>query len=42
MAIEDSESELMISTKDLEAVLIIKDGGYTSPERLLKGSVQKA
>jgi hypothetical protein len=41
VAIEGSKSELMISTEDLETVLIIKDGGHTSPERLLKGSVQK-
>ena len=32
VAIEGRESELMISTEDLEAALINEDGGYTSPE----------
>lgn len=31
IAIDSCESELMISTEDLEAVLINADGGYTSP-----------
>ena len=35
VAIEGRESELMISTEDLEAVLINEDGGYTSPEARL-------
>ena len=35
VAIEGYESELMISTEDLEAVLINEDGGYTSPEARL-------
>ena len=35
VAIEGCESELMISTEDLEAVLIDEDGGYTSPEARL-------
>jgi len=32
VAIEGYGSELMISTEDLEVVLIDEDGGYTSPE----------
>ena len=35
VAIEGYESALMISTEDLEAVLINEDGGYTSPEARL-------
>ena len=35
VAIEGYESELTISTEDLEAVLINEDGGYTSPEARL-------
>ena len=35
VAIEGYGSELMISTEDLEAVLINEDGGYTSPEARL-------
>lgn len=35
VAIEGSKSELMISTEDLEAVLINEDGGYFSPEARL-------
>ena len=35
VAIEGRESELMISTENLEAVLINEDGGYTSPEARL-------
>jgi len=35
VAIEGFESELMISTEDLEAVLVNEDGGYTSPEARL-------
>ena len=35
VAIEGRESELMISTEDLETVLINEDGGYTSPEARL-------
>ena len=35
VAIEGRESALMISTEDLEAVLINEDGGYTSPEARL-------
>ena len=35
IAIDSCESELMISTEDLEAVLINGDGGYTSPEARL-------
>ena len=35
VAIEGYESELMISTENLEAVLINEDGGYTSPEARL-------
>lgn len=35
VAIEGRKSELMISTEDLEAVLINEDGGYTSPEARL-------
>lgn len=35
VAIEGSKSELMISTEDLEAVLINEDGGYSSPEARL-------
>ena len=34
-AIEGYESELIISTEDLEAVLINEDGGYSSPEARL-------
>ncbi|MBR3246081.1 MAG: hypothetical protein IKF90_25830 [Parasporobacterium sp.] len=36
IAIEGYESALMISTEDLEAVLINEDGGYTSPEARLR------
>jgi hypothetical protein len=35
VAIEGYGSELMISTEDLEAVLINEDGGYSSPEARL-------
>ena len=35
VAIKGYESELMISTEDLEALLINEDGGYTSPEARL-------
>ena len=35
VAIAGYESELMISTEDLEAVLINEDGGYSSPEARL-------
>ena len=35
VAIVGYESALMISTEDLEAVLINEDGGYTSPEARL-------
>ena len=35
VAIVGRESELMIFTEDLEAVLINEDGGYTSPEARL-------
>ena len=35
VAIKGYESELMISTEDLEAALINEDGGYTSPEARL-------
>ena len=35
VAIKGYEFELMISTEDLEAVLINEDGGYTSPEARL-------
>ena len=35
VAITGYESALMISTEDLEAVLINEDGGYTSPEARL-------
>ena len=35
VVIEGYVSELMISTEDLEAVLINEDGGYTSPEARL-------
>ena len=35
VAIAGYGSELMISTEDLEAVLINEDGGYTSPEARL-------
>ena len=35
VAIEGYESALMISTEDLEVVLIDEDGGYTSPEARL-------
>ena len=35
VAIEGYGSELMISTEDLEAVLINEDGGYTSSEARL-------
>lgn len=35
VAIEGYESAFMISTEDLEAVLINEDGGYTSPEARL-------
>ena len=35
VVIEGHESELMISTEDLEAVIIDEDGGYTSPEARL-------
>ena len=35
IAIDSCESELMISTEELEAVLINGDGGYTSPEARL-------
>ena len=35
VAIEGYESELTISTEDLEAVLINEDGGYSSPEARL-------
>ena len=35
VAIEGYGSELIISTEDLEAVLINEDGGYTSPEARL-------
>ena len=35
VAIEGYESALMISTEDLEAVLINEDGGYTSTEARL-------
>ena len=35
VAIAGYGSELMISTEDLEAVLINEDGGYSSPEARL-------
>ena len=35
VAIEGYGSELMISTEDLESVLINEDGGYTLPEARL-------
>ena len=35
VAIEGYGSALMISTEDLEAVLINEDGGYSSPEARL-------
>ena len=35
IAIDSCESELMISTEELEAVLINEDGGYTSPRARL-------
>ena len=35
VAIEGYGSELMISSEDLESVLINEDGGYTSPEARL-------
>ena len=35
VAIEGYGSERMISTEDLEAVLINEDGGYSSPEARL-------
>lgn len=35
VAIEGYGSALMISTEDIEAVLINEDGGYTSPEARL-------
>ena len=35
VAIKGYESELMISTEDLEAALINEDGGYTSAEARL-------
>ena len=35
VAIEGYEYALMISTEDLEAVLINEDGGYTTPEARL-------
>lgn len=35
IAIDGEGSDLMISTEDLEAVLINEDGGYTSPEARL-------